>query len=132
VRYLKYSDAGLNFYSNGLIANTETIGDNADLVQSMVDATSEAFTAAAQNPEAAVAAMAGKDPQMPPQEVLLNQWQQTVPLLTTPATTNQPPGANAKEDWSTTISTLHDAGLLKTAKDPAEYWDSSFTPKAAQ
>ncbi|MGV0742243.1 ABC transporter substrate-binding protein [Mycolicibacterium sp. XJ870] len=132
VRYLKYSDAGLNFFSNGLIANTATITDNPELVQSLVDATSEAFTAAAADPEAAVDAMAGKDPQMPPSEVLLQQWQQTIPLLSTQATANQPPGANAKEDWTTTISTLTDAGLLKTAKDPAEYWDSSFTPKAEQ
>jgi NitT/TauT family transport system substrate-binding protein len=130
VRYLRYSDAGLNFFSNGLIANTATIEDNPELVQSMVDATSEAFTAAAQNPQAAVDAMAGKDPQMPPPQVLLEQWQQTIPLLSTPATANQPPGTNAKEDWSSTIQTLTDAGLLKTAKDPAQYWDSSFTPKA--
>ena len=132
VRYLKYSDAGLNFFSNGLIANTETIGSDPDLVQSMVDATSEAFTAAAADPEAAVAAMAGKDPQMPPPDVLLNQWQQTIPLLSTATTANQPPGANAEQDWSTTISTLTDAGLLETAKAPAEYWDSSFAPKPAQ
>lgn len=98
----------------------------------MVDATSEAFTAAAANPEAAVQAMAGKDPQMPPREVLLDQWKQTIPLLSTPATANQPPGTNSNEDWTTTITTLTDAGLLKTAKDPAEYWDSSFAPKPQQ
>ncbi len=98
----------------------------------MVDATSEAFTAAADNPEAAVEAMAGKDPQMPPREVLLQQWQQTIPLLTTPATANQPPGNNAKEDWTTTITTLNEAGLLQDAKDPAEYWDSSFAPDGQQ
>lgn len=132
VRYLKYSDAGLNFYSNGLIANTQTISDDPDLVRSMVDATSEAFTAAAANPEAAVQAMAGKDPQMPPREVLLDQWKQTIPLLSTPATANQPPGTNSNEDWTTTITTLTDAGLLKSAKDPAEYWNSSFAPKPQQ
>jgi NitT/TauT family transport system substrate-binding protein len=132
VKYLKYSDAGLNFFSNGLIANTATIGDNPQLVQAMVDATSEAYAAAAAEPEAAVDAMAGKDPQMPPREVLLQQWQQTIPLLSTQATANQPPGANAEEDWQTTISTLTDAGLLKSAKEPGAYWDSSFTPKAEQ
>ncbi|CAN5550228.1 ABC transporter substrate-binding protein [soil metagenome] len=132
VRYLKYSDAGLNFFSNGLIANNATIADDPELVQAMVDATSESFAAAAENPEAAVDAMAGKDPQMPPREVLLQQWEQTIPLLTTPATANQAPGFNAKEDWTTTITTLTDAGLLETAKDPAEYWDSSFAPQAGQ
>ena len=132
VRYLRYSVAGLNFYSNGLIANTSTIADNSELVQAMVDATSEAYAAAADNPEAAVDAMAGKDPQMPPREVLLQQWQQTIPLLSTPATANQVPGANAEEDWKTTIATLSEAGLLESAKDPAEYWDSSFAPEGQQ
>jgi NitT/TauT family transport system substrate-binding protein len=128
----RYSDAGLNFYSNGLIANTATIEDSPELVQAMVDATSEAVAAAVADPQAAVAAMAGKDPQLPPQEVLLQQWQQTIPLLSTAATANQPPGTNAPEDWKTTIQTLTDAGLLESAKDPSEYWDSSFAPKAEQ
>lgn len=132
VRYLRYSDAGLNFYSNGLIVNNATIADNPELVQAMVDATSEAFAAATENPEAAVDAMAGKDPQMPPREVLLQQWQQTIPLLATPATADQAPGNNAKEDWETTIATLTEAGLLESAKDPAEYWDSSFAPDGQQ
>lgn len=132
VRYLRYSDAGLNFFSNGLIVNNATIADNPEMVQSMVDATSASFAAAVQNPEAAVDAMAGKDPQMPPREVLLQQWQQTIPLLSTPATTGQAPGVNSPEDWTTTISTLNEAGLLETAKDPAEYWDSSFSPEAEQ
>ncbi|MBB2990108.1 NitT/TauT family transport system substrate-binding protein [Mycolicibacterium iranicum] len=132
VRYLRYSDAGLNFYSNGLIAKNSTISDNAELVQSMVDATSEAYAAAAENPEAAVDAMAGKDPQMPPREVLLQQWQQTIPLLSTPATAEQVPGTNAEQDWKTTIATLNEAGLLRSAKEPAAYWDSSFAPEGQQ
>jgi NitT/TauT family transport system substrate-binding protein len=132
VHYLRYSDAGLNFFSNGLIVNTGTIEDDPALVQSMVDATSAAFAAAIQNPDAAVDAMVGKDPQMPPREVLLEQWRQTIPLLSTPATADQAPGVNATEDWTTTIATLTDAGLLESAKDPGEYWDSSFAPKAEQ
>ncbi|CAJ1583866.1 ABC transporter substrate-binding protein [[Mycobacterium] wendilense] len=129
VHYLRYSDAGLNFFSNGLIAHTATIEDEPELVQAMVDATSEAFAAAVAEPEAAVEAMVGKDPQMPPREVLLEQWQQTIPLLSTPATADLPPGANAAEDWTTTISTLTEAGLLGSAKEPGAYWDSSFAPK---
>ncbi|CAM4039485.1 MULTISPECIES: ABC transporter substrate-binding protein [Tsukamurella] len=129
VRYLKYSDAGLNYYSNGLITATDTISGSRELVQSMVDAVRESFSAAIAEPDAAVDSMAGKDPQLPARDVLLAQWRQTVPLLNTPATAGKGPGLNAEEDWKTTLSTLNQAGLLKSANAPDTYWDSSFTPK---
>ena len=132
MRYFRYSDAGLNFFSNGLIAHNSTIADNPGLAQAMLDATSESYAAAIENPEAAVAAMVGVDPQTPPEHVLLQQWQETIPLLSTPATTGQAPGTNAEEDWTSTIATLSDAGLLQSAKDPGEYWASSFAPNAGQ
>ncbi|WP_280461539.1 ABC transporter substrate-binding protein [Nocardia carnea] len=128
VRYLRYSDQGLSFFSNGLIANQATIDSSPELVQAMVDATSEAFAAAVANPEAAVAAMEGKDPQLPPQEVLLQQWQQTVPLLATPETEGKAPGTNSEADWRATVEVLSSAKLLDKAEDPAKYWESKFTP----
>ncbi|MBF6348211.1 ABC transporter substrate-binding protein [Nocardia flavorosea] len=128
VRYLRYSDQGLSFFSNGLIANEATIESSPELVQAMVDATSEAFAAAVAHPEAAVAAMEGKDPQLPPQEVLLQQWQQTVPLLSTPETEGAAPGTNSEADWRATVEVLSNAKLLDKAEDPAKYWESAFTP----
>lgn len=132
VRYLRYSDQALNFYSNGLIANQDTIASSPELVQAMVDATSEAFAAAVAAPEAAAAAMEGKDPQLPPQAVLLQQWQQTIPLLSTPETAGAAPGTNAEANWVATVQVLSDAKLLEKAEDPGKYWDSSFTPTNAQ
>jgi NitT/TauT family transport system substrate-binding protein len=76
--YLRYSDAGLNFFSNGLIASGKTIDSNPELVDALVQATSEAFAAATDDPAAAVAAMEGKDPQMPVAEVLQGQWEETI------------------------------------------------------
>ncbi|MEU4311085.1 ABC transporter substrate-binding protein [Nocardia sp. NPDC024068] len=128
VRYLRYSDQGLSFFSNGLIANQATIESSPELVQAMVDATSEAFAAAVAKPEAAVAAMEGKDPQLPPQQVLLQQWQQTIPLLSTPETAGKAPGTNSEADWRATVDVLSGAKLLDKAEDPAKYWDSQFTP----
>lgn len=128
VRYLRYSDQGLNFFSNGLIANQATIESSPKLVQAMVDATSEAFAAAVAKPEAAVAAMEGKDPQLPPQQVLLQQWQQTIPLLSTSETAGKAPGTNVEANWRATVDVLSQAKLLDKAEDPAKYWDSKFTP----
>ncbi|OZF29461.1 ABC transporter substrate-binding protein [Rhodococcus sp. 14-2483-1-2] len=127
MRYLRYSDEGLNFYSNGLIANTSTIENSPELAQAMVDATRESFEAAIANPEAAVASMVGKDPQTPPESVLLQQWQETIPLLTTENTEGMAPGVNSDEDWAKTISILSDAGLTETGAEASTYWDSSFT-----
>lgn len=131
MRYFRYSDAGLNFYSNGLITHNSTIADNPELVQSMLDAVSESYESAKNDPEAAAKAMVGVDPQTPPEQVLLQQWQETIPLLNTPATNGKVPGTNAEQDWTSTIATLSEAGLLQSAKDPAEYWASSFVPATA-
>lgn len=129
ITYLRYSDAGLNFYSNGLIAPDDTISNDPDLVKAMVAATSEAFTAAAEDPEGAVAAMDGKDPQMPNKSVLLDQWKETIKLLHTDATKDAAPGVNDEGDWTSTIEVLATAGLIEKAGDVSTYFDSSFAPK---
>jgi NitT/TauT family transport system substrate-binding protein len=128
VTYLRYSDVGLSFYSNGLIASTGTISDDADLVRDMVAATSEAFAAAAQDPQAAVASMDGKDPQMPAKDVLLEQWQQTVGVLHTDATADLAPGVDDPADWQNTLDVLSTAGLIEGGKGVEEYYDDSFAP----
>ncbi|MCW4456666.1 ABC transporter substrate-binding protein [Microbacterium sp. MPKO10] len=128
VRYLRYSDAGLNFFSNGLVAPTDTISSDPDLVSAMVAATSEAFEAATDDPESAVASMEGKDPQLPSQDVLLNQWNETIKLLHTNATEGDAPGVNAEEDWESTIEVLTDAGLIDGGGDVEGYFDASFSP----
>jgi len=126
--YLRYSDAGLNFFSNGLIAHADTISDDPELVKALVAATSEAFTAAAEDPEAAVAAMDGKDPQMPEADVLLDQWQETIKLLSTDATEGSAPGTNAVEDWEATLDVLSEAGLISGDGTVETYFDDSFAP----
>ncbi|RKN04628.1 ABC transporter substrate-binding protein [Streptomyces radicis] len=127
VTYLRYTDAGLNFFSNGLIAHTSTIADDPDLVERMVAATSEAFAAAQESPEDAVAAMDTGDPQMPDTDVLLAQWEETISLLSTENTADLAPGHTAEEDWRQTIEVLAEAGLIGEPQETEAYFDASFT-----
>src|SRR5699024_7731131 len=81
MNYLRYADQDINFYSNGLIASDAYLEDNPELAANMMAATSEAFEAAIENPEEAAEAMEGKDPQIPEQDVVLEQWNETIKLL---------------------------------------------------
>lgn len=127
--YLRYSDAGVNFYSNGLVASDGFLEKNPELATAMVAAVSESFEEAIKNPEDAAKAMDGKDPQIPDQEVVQEQWKQTINLLTTTNTEGQRPGVNADADWASTITTLADAGLIESAGETSKYFNAAFAPK---
>lgn len=129
VSYLRYSDAGLSFFSNGIVAPSSTIESDPELVDALVQATSEAFAAAKEDPEAAVASMEGKDPQMPDAEVLQGQWEETIKLLETDATAGQVPGTNAVEDWENTIEVLSTAGLTAEDGTVDTYYTDEFQPE---
>ncbi|WP_336715471.1 ABC transporter substrate-binding protein [Arthrobacter sp. USHLN218] len=127
--YLRYADAGINFYSNGLIASNDYLAENPDLAERMMAAVSESFESAIADPEAAAKSMEGKDPQIPAQDVVLTQWNETIKLLHTDATEGKKPGVNDPADWEATIKTLSEAGLLKSAGDADKYFDSAYQPK---
>ena len=127
--YLRYADAGVNFYSNGLISSESYLSKNTDLATRMMAAVSESFEAAVKNPEAAAKSMEGKDPQIPPAAVVQSQWTETIKLLHTPATADKKPGVNDPADWAATIETLSGAGLLESAGDASKYFDAQYQPK---
>jgi NitT/TauT family transport system substrate-binding protein len=54
---LTYSDAGLDFYSNGIIASDTTINSNPDLVKRFVSATLKGLSYAIKNPQEAAEIM---------------------------------------------------------------------------
>ena len=127
--YLPYADEGVNFYSNGLISSDAYLAENSDVSREMMLAVSESFQAAIDNPEDAAKSMEGKDPQIPSQAVVLQQWQETMKLLHTDATEGKVPGTNDADDWKSTIKTLADAGLIDGAGDASKYFNSEFQPK---
>ena len=127
--YLRYSDAGVNFFSNGLVASDGFLEKNPELATAMVAAVSESFEEAIKNPEEAAKSMDGKDPQIPAQDVVQEQWKQTIKLLTTTNTEGKRPGFNADEDWTATIKTLADAGLIDSGGETSKYFNAAFAPK---
>ncbi|PJJ63764.1 ABC transporter substrate-binding protein [Compostimonas suwonensis] len=126
LRYFYYRDAGLTWYSNGLITGDDMIADHPDTVQAMVDAVSESFAAAVEDPEAAAASTTGKDPGFQSPEVVLSQWKQTIDFLHTDRTADDAPGVNTPEDWQDSLDLLAKVGLIESAGDVTKYYDGSF------
>ncbi|MEU5897278.1 hypothetical protein ABZ828_13690 [Streptomyces venezuelae] len=122
---MTFSGHGLNFYSNGLIAGSETLQGRGDLAKRMTAAVSEAWAAAEKQPGPAVAAMEGASEQLPPQDVLSEQFKTTLTLLHTDATEGKAPGANTEADWRRTIEVFSEAGLVKNPKSVTDYWDAA-------
>lgn len=129
VSFLKFTDYGLDYYSTGLIVNDATIDANPTLVREMVAATSESFAKAVADPGAAVAAMSGVGPQLPPSSVLTQSWTDTITLLHTAATRGLAPGVDTDADWQHTIDVFANSGVLRNPGKPSDYWDPAFSPK---
>lgn len=129
VSYLRFSEHGVQFLSNGLVAHDDLIKSDPELVRDMVAATSQAFEAAVEDPEAAVASMDGASQQLPAKDVLVESWKATTELLHTDATVGKAPGVNGEEDWTSTIDVFTKAGTIKAGHKAADFWSPDFAPE---
>lgn len=129
VSYLRFSENGLNFYSNGLLAGQKLLASKSELAGRMAQAVSEAWAAAQKAPGPAVAAMDGASEQLPPKNVLAEQFKTTLTLLHTSSTEGKAPGVNNEADWQQTIDVFAEAGMVAEPKAVGEYWDAKTAPK---
>ncbi|MFJ9326815.1 ABC transporter substrate-binding protein [Streptomyces sp. NPDC101230] len=129
VSYLRFSEHGLNFYSNGLLAGQKILAAKPELAERMVRAVSEAWAAAAEEPGPAVDAMQGASEQLPPKTVLSEQFATTLTLLHTDATEGKAPGVNTEADWQQTIDVFAEAGMVASPKAVTDYWDTKTALK---
>jgi NitT/TauT family transport system substrate-binding protein len=129
VSYLRFSEFGLNYFSNGLLTGKSLLQKDPELVKKMVQATQEAWAAAEKDPRAAADSMQGAAEQLPSPTVVLEQFKTTLTLLHTDATKGKAPGVNSVEDWKKTIDTFQQTGIIGKASEPSAYWEESVAPK---
>ncbi|SDU76032.1 ABC transporter substrate-binding protein [Jiangella alkaliphila] len=121
---LLFTDWGMNLLGTGIIAHQNTIDDNPELAEAFVRATARSWEAAAEDLDAAAAAMEEGADETPPAEVLRAQLEESIGLLRLDEAGT--PGVNTEEQWQETIDLLSEAGSLTDPGDPATYWESSF------
>jgi len=120
---LMYSEWGMNLLGTGLIVHEKTINEDREMLEGFVRATVRSWEAAAEDPQAAAAAMAQMAEQEPPQKVLVEQLKLTIPLI---MGEGMQVGVNDESAWQETIDLMSKYSELEDPAEPSEYWDASF------
>jgi NitT/TauT family transport system substrate-binding protein len=108
-----YAEAGLSFFSQGLIASAETL-KNADLVKRFAKGFAESVAAMKADPAKAAAATKRLAPQSPDVAVQIDMIKDTVAnRLTNAGNAGKPSGWMAPADWTNLVDLLHQYGSLK-------------------
>jgi len=124
-KYVPYAKYGLVAYGIGVIARTDTIEKNPDLVKKFLAATRDGWDAAAKDSDAAVAASLKIYPDLSPDLLRQGLKMALDDQLHTPATAGHPIGWTDEGDWRKMIEVLKNYGGL-TPKPPSAYYTNQF------
>jgi len=125
INVIHYSQYGLNLLSNGIVANSEVIEKNPDLVQRFVRATLKSWKYAIEHKDEAIASFT-KVIDKPPAEVALKQLEITLSLLATPRTKGKSLGWMSEDDWKETIAYLEQYGGVTKGLTPDKIFTNKF------
>lgn len=124
VGYFRYVDFGVSALSQGLLIHVRHLGDR-DLNCRMVRAASRAWTEAAKHPEEAARALVEMFPKAGSVEMNLQQWRDTIELMSTPASRGKPAGWMAREDWEALLALQKTYGGI-AVRPAADYYTNEF------
>ncbi len=130
IKFLYYSDAGLDLYGNGIIVSEKLRSTNPELVKRFVAVTARAWQAAIANPAAAVAALLEQSPLINAAlETEKLKWLVDHQLVTAESKADGLGGVRAErlQKALTTLATTY--GLGDSIK-PSDVFDLQFLPSA--
>jgi NitT/TauT family transport system substrate-binding protein len=128
---MRYSDYSITSISNGIVVGEKYATEHPDIVKKFAQATVEAINAAVKDPDAGIKAFFeyAKETKLS-KTVVEQQWQETLKLLHTDASSKDPVGATSEDDWKKTISLLEQyGGLPKGSVTPEMVATNQFLAK---
>jgi NitT/TauT family transport system substrate-binding protein len=127
-----YSDFGVNQVGYCVVAHTDTVAKNPDLVKRFMAATVKAYKEAEKNPDVAVASMAdivggtmNEDQGKAQARVVLDV---TLGILYSKANTEKRLGLNVASDWDDMVSLMKTYNDLQTDKPASAFYTNDFVP----
>jgi NitT/TauT family transport system substrate-binding protein len=130
IRFLYYSDAGLDIYGNGIMVSQKMRTGNPDAVKRFVAVTARAWQAAIANPDAAIAALSKQAPLINVDlETAKLKWLIKNQLVTAESRANGLGGVKP-DRLEKGIATVVAAFGIAAAPKPEDVFDPSFLPSA--
>ncbi|WP_376738675.1 ABC transporter substrate-binding protein [Rhodopseudomonas sp. B29] len=128
---IKFADYGIHLVSSGIIANTDYIKANADLVKRFMSATTKAVEAAEKDPKAAAQSILDANPKGGKIETLTQGFELTIPLYRTPETKDKRPFQVTDQNMKDSVDLMVEyGGLDAKAKDnPKMFYTNDYLPK---
>lgn len=127
-----YSDFGVNQVGYCIVANTETVASNPDLVKRFMAATVRAFAEAEKDPDAAINAVAdivggtmNEDAGKAQAREVLDV---TFGILYSAANKDHVLGLNVPEDWDSMLALMKEYNGLETDKPATAFYTNEFLP----
>jgi NitT/TauT family transport system substrate-binding protein len=128
---IKFADYGIRLVSSGIIANTDYVKENADLVKRFMKATTEAVEAAEKDPKSAIDAILAANPKAGKPDTLLQGFELTIPLYRTAETKDKRPFQVTDQNMTDSVALMVEyGGLAANAKDnPKAFYTNDYLPK---
>lgn len=127
-----YSDYGVNQVGYCIVANTDTVKSNPDLVKRFMSATMKAYKETEANPDAAIASMAdivggsmAEDQGKAQARAVLDV---TLGVLYSKANTDKHLGMNVASDWDDMLALMKKYNDLQTDKPASAFYTNDFVP----
>ncbi|MGO4713966.1 ABC transporter substrate-binding protein [Bradyrhizobium sp. 2TAF24] len=127
---IKFADYGINMISSGIIANTDYVKQNADIVKRFMAATTKAVEAAEKDPKAAAQSILNANPKGGKIETLTQGFELTIPLYRTPETKGERPFRVSDRNMTESVSLMVEYGGLdsKALENPQAFYTNDYLP----
>lgn len=131
IKFLYYSDAGLNIYGNAVLASKKILEGNPQAVRGFVAATAKGWRDAIANPAAAIAALKKRSSLVDEKlELAKLEWLIKNQLVTDESKADGLGGVRS-ERFATSLATVGSAFELSKTPAPGEVFSADFLPDAA-
>jgi NitT/TauT family transport system substrate-binding protein len=128
---IKFADYGVHLISSGIIANTDFIKSNPDLVRRFMAASTKAVEAASKDPKAAAQAILNANPKGGKIDTLTQGFELTIPFYADPSGATARPFRVSEQNMNDTINVMVEYGGLdaKAKGHASDFYTNGYLPK---